>query len=62
MNDIIAPNAPAGTNSPKDLISYFGEGTTKVTVPEFSAFWKSCTNADKAYLRTVDLKTGLVAK
>lgn len=47
-------------NTPKQLVDYFSEGTRKVTLPEFKAFWGSLTDADKEYFRTVNLKTGLV--
>jgi hypothetical protein len=36
----------------KHVRDYFNEGTSRpVTMTEFSDFWKSCTDEDKAYYK-----------
>lgn len=47
-------------NKMTDLMAYFSTEERPVKVAEFNAFWKSCTDADKAYFKAVDLKTGLL--
>lgn len=56
---------PAPVNGVKELMNFFNvpvkgictdsPSDGKVTTPEFSLFWKSCTDAQKAYYKNAQL-------
>lgn len=56
---------PMAQNGVKELMAFFGvelkgictDSPTdgKVTTPEFSAFWKSCSDEQKAYYKSAPL-------
>jgi hypothetical protein len=47
-------------NSVAILAKYFSTHEKPVVMTEFRDFWESCSDEDKQYFRTVNLKTGLV--
>lgn len=42
-------------NSLKDLREFFSTAERPVTTPEMAAFWKSCSDDEKAYFKSADL-------